>query len=143
MKRGPKETPVNMLIIQEHHWYWIFHGLAFGVPEATDISWEPSPPARSPRWSGIPELDEERRIDWMRKMTSTARWKMKRPIPSPKLSGNREVDEERIRDWKREMVSTRGWQMVKTRVRWRRPAEPEIWEQLKRARKPNQIREAC
>ena len=132
-----------MLIINEHQWYWIFHGLVFGVPAAADVSWEPSPPPRPPRWSGIPELDEERRIFWMRKMTSPASWKVKRPSPPPKLSGNREVDEERIRDWRREIVSTRGWREVRTRSKGRRPAEPEVWEQVKRAQKPNQIREAC
>jgi hypothetical protein len=76
-------------------------------------------------------------------MTSPASWKVKRPSPPPKLSGNREVDEERIRDWRREMVGTRGWQEVRTRVSRRRPAEPEVWEEVKRARTVNQVQRAC
>ena len=48
MKRGRKEAPIGMLNFWEHVWYWIFHGLAFGISSTTgnDIFWEPQRPPK-------------------------------------------------------------------------------------------------
>src|SRR6516165_7564510 len=64
-------------------------------------------------------------------------WEPPRP---PRLS---EFNAEQVRAWNREMREGE-WREVRTPFRTKgKPAEPEVWEQLKLARTANQIRKAC
>jgi hypothetical protein len=113
MKRGPKETPIDLLVWWEREWHWIFHGLAFGIPAGPgfDVLWELPPPPKRP---------------------------------------SRELYAETVRYWaqvrmrQRELANGRKWKEVKSAYHSKgTAAEPEVWQQIKCAETPNQIRAAC
>jgi hypothetical protein len=107
-KPGPKAALDRNLLVWESEWYWIFHGLVYGIP------------ARN-------ELDQD--------------WEMIRP---PKPARFAELNEERIAEWNAKTRTPEGWVPVTRRYRTRgRAAEPMIWRQILRARRPAQISAAC
>jgi hypothetical protein len=115
-KPGPGGVSVADLLFWEHEWYWVFHGLAFGVPARTRTQrvWEPElgpkllawkPESKRPR--GFEELDKERLAEWNARPESE-KW--------------REVE------YNDQMPGIR--------------AEPQVWRQIKSARSTSQIRAA-
>jgi hypothetical protein len=58
-KPGPEPALERGLLVWEHEWYWVFHGLAHGIRSLNGIEeiWTPIPP---PKLSRIVELAEER-----------------------------------------------------------------------------------
>jgi hypothetical protein len=61
------------LVVWEHEWYWVFHGLVRGTPASDEIAqdWEP---IRPPKLSGITELNKERLAAWNAKSRTPEEW---------------------------------------------------------------------
>ena len=115
-KPGPGGVSVADLLFWEHEWYWVFHGLAFGVPARTRTqrAWEPELGPKLLAWKS----------------------ESKRP------RGFEELDKDRLTDWDAKPESEK-WREVEYNDRipgiW---AEPQVWRQIKTARSTSQIRAA-
>lgn len=81
-KPGPKGVRIDDLLSWEHEWYWIFHGLAYGIPNRIDMRtyWQGVPPPKPTS----PELYAERVKTWNKKRASRDGWKrMEQYVESP------------------------------------------------------------
>ena len=115
-KPGPQGVHVGNLIVWEHEWYWVFGGLAFGIPARSKVetSWQP--------------VQGPKLLAW--------RPESKRP------RGFEQLDRERLREWNSKPESEKWRPVHYSDVLPGIPPEREVWEKIKVAKSPHQIRTA-
>lgn len=116
-KPGPRGTDVKSLLFWEGEWYWIFHGLAFGLPARDEphTSWILQPGPRLLAWKP----------------------KNQRPIRYE------EFDRKLVREWEAKPLNQRFKQVTERKRVLAIPAEPKSWERLKNAQSAHEICAAC
>jgi hypothetical protein len=115
-KPGPDGVHVGNLIVWEHEWYWVFGGLAFGIPARSRVqtAWEP--------------VQGPKLLAW--------RPESKRP------RGYELLDQERLQEWN-SSPEAKKWRAVEYRdLMPGVPPEPEVWLQIKEAKWSADIRAA-
>lgn len=115
-KPGPEGVHLGNLICWEHEWYWVFAGMAFGIPARTRVqtAWEP--------------VQGPKLLAW--------RLESKRP------RGYEQLDRERLREWNSKAESKKWRAVDYSDVLPGIPAEPKVWKRIKAATSPRQIRVA-
>ncbi|MGH9715637.1 MAG: hypothetical protein ACRD4R_02760 [Candidatus Acidiferrales bacterium] len=115
-KPGPHGVHLGDLISWEHEWYWVFAGMAFGVPSRTSAQ------------TALEPVQGPKLLVW--------RPESKRP------RGYERLDRERLQQWNSEPESKK-WRTVEySDLIPGIPPEPEVWLQIKEAESPADIRAA-